>query len=144
MRLIACALSFCLAGSAAFAAPADASCRVLAVIGGNDATAIAPMMTEFADRWTDANRTGAIESLTSMVTPEPFAGGAVYRIAKFGEDLEEHLIVLRLATGEVAGMRLLYEWTPDGLQLTTMDFKRRFPDMIATQILMPPEPIDCS
>lgn len=102
------------------------------------------MMTEFADRWTDANRIGAIESLTSMVTPEPFAGGAVYRIAKFGEDLEEHLIVLRLATGEVAGMRLLYEWTPDGLKLTTMDFKRRFPDMIATQILMPPEPIDCS
>lgn len=143
MRFPSLALPLCLWCQAAQAVPAEDSCRILSVIGQNNAAGVEDLMIDLADRWTEVNRTGAIESLKSMLEPAPFAGGSVYRIARIGEDLEEHLIILRLSAGEVAGMRLLYEWTPEGLKLTSLDFKRRFADMIATQVMMPPEPIAC-
>jgi hypothetical protein len=143
MRSTAFAFMLCLTCQATFAAPVEDSCRVLAVIGQNDTAKVEEVMIELADRWTEANRTGAIETLKAMLDPAPFSGGSVYRIAKIGDDLEEHLVVLRLSEGEIAGMRLLYEWTPDGLKLTSLDFKRRYADIISAQIMMPPEPIDC-
>lgn len=125
------------------ATPDEQSCRLLAVIGGNKVDEIEAAVTELAGKWTDTNRAGAVTSLKGLMAPAPFAGGSVYRIARLGDDLEEHLIILRLKEGEIAGMRMLYEWSPDGLVLTTMDFKRRYPDIIGTQILATPERIAC-
>lgn len=143
MRFPAFAITLCLTCQTTYAAPLEDSCRVLAVIGQNNAAGVEDMMIELADRWTDENRKAATLSLKAMLAPAPFVGGSVYRIAKIGDDLEEHLLVLRLSAGEIAGMRLLYEWTPDGLKLTSLDFKRRYGDIIAAQIMMSPEPIGC-
>lgn len=130
------------AGVAA-AAPQEQTCQFLKVMGSNSAEEIGPMMDSLAARWVASSRDGAKDSLAGLIEQYGFNGGTAYRIAKLGEDAEEHLVVLRLKNGEIAGARLLYEWTPEGLQLTTMDFKRKFSEMIATQFLQPPEPLPC-
>lgn len=129
--------------TAAAADPVASTCRFLDVVSGNKVDEVDALMADLGSRWVDSSRAGAIESLTTLLTQSKFAGGNVYRIAQLGEDLEEHLVVLRLERGEVAGARLLYEWTPDGLALTTMEFKRKFSEMIASQFAQQPEPVAC-
>jgi hypothetical protein len=136
------AVGFAFVGAAA-AAPQEQTCQFLKVMGSNSANEIGPMMDALAARWVPESRDGAKDSLEGLIEQYGFNGGTAYRIAVLGEDAEEHLVVLRLTNGEIAGARLLYEWTPDGLQLTTMDFKRKFSEIIATQFLQLPEPLAC-
>jgi hypothetical protein len=131
-----------MAGTAG-ASPEQFSCRFLEVIGGNQTEAVPDMVAELAVRWPEPNRVSAIETLSAVLDEVEFAGGSVWRIAELAGEVEEYLVILRLDAGEVSGARLLFEWTPEGLMLSTMDFNRRYPDIVANQFLQPPEAIDC-
>lgn len=125
------------------AEPIEQSCRLLDVMANNQADEVETLMTEVAARWPALNRVAAIERLQELLATAPFVDGSVYRTARLGEDLEEHLVVLRLAAGELAGARLLYEWTPTGPALTVFDFKQEFPELITGQLLPQSEPLAC-
>lgn len=127
----------------AWADPAQDSCHFLAVVGGNQPEGVGPLLGNIAAKWIPESRSRAVATLTDLMSKQRFAGGSVYRIARLGEDLEEHLVLLRLDGGELAGARLLYEWTPDGIRLTTLDFQRKYAEIIARPFLMAPEPIAC-
>lgn len=126
------------------AAPLDSSCMVLDVIGGNKTNESSPLVSKLAPHWSAKNRDGLTEQLDKLLANLKFAGGSVYRTAILGDDLEEHLIILRLHQGEVAGMLLRYEWSPAGMKLITMEFERKYADYIDTQMLQKPKKLDCS
>ena len=125
------------------ATPVDDSCHFLEVIGNNASANVPRMISEIATTWPETNRIAATETLNNVLNEITFAGGSVWRIAQLGSDIEEHLVVLRHAEGEVSGVRLLYQWSPDGLELTTLDFKRRYSEIVATQMLQTPQSIEC-
>lgn len=140
--LIAAVLAALPAASAS-ADPLSISCRLLDVMSQNKADEVEGAVSEFAARWLEEAREGAINQLTSLLTPQPFVGGSLHRIAKLGDDFEEHVMLLRLRPGEVAAMRLRYEWTPDGLTLTGIDFKRKIGDLSTVSFVGVPEEITC-
>ena len=121
----------------------DQSCRLLGVLGGNRTGDIAPALADIAARWPEPNRAAAVERMTGLLGQIAFAGGNVYEIGRLGEDLVEHLVVLRLADGETAGMRLSYEWTPEGLSLTTLDLKLDYMTELGLTIPVRAEPLAC-
>lgn len=127
----------------AAANPQDISCRMLDAMSNNRGSQIKPMLKEIGSRWVPQSREGAAEQLTKLLETAPFMGGSLYRIAKLGDDFEEHIMLLRLQVGEVAGMRLRYEWTPDGLTLTGIDFKRQIGELSTVSFIGPPETINC-
>lgn len=133
-----------LAGAApAVAAPQEDSCALLDIIGGNKATEVEASLTEMADRWLTKSRIAVIEQLQQILTPAPFVGGSVYRVAKLGDDLEEHIMLLRLRPGEIVGVRLRYEWTPDGLKLTGLDLKQKIDELSVLNFGGAPVEIAC-
>lgn len=123
--------------------PQDISCRMLDAMSNNRAAELNPMLEEVGSRWVPQSREGASEQLTKLLEAEPFVGGSLFRIAKLGDDFEEHIMLLRLGVGEVAGMRLRYEWTPDGLTLTGIDFKRQIGELSTVSFIGAPEEITC-
>ncbi|MBB5519536.1 hypothetical protein [Amphiplicatus metriothermophilus] len=119
-----------LANSSAASTPLAKSCAVLDVIGTDRTDGLAPLFADLGAHWPKENREGLINRLTELLGALDFAGGNVYLLNKFGDDLEEHLVLLRLAGGEVAGMRLRYEWTPAGMKLVTVNFERKYQDYV--------------
>ncbi|WP_425091756.1 hypothetical protein [Tropicimonas sp. S265A] len=146
MRLPAL-LSVVLASSC-FALPAvadttDKTCRFLEVIGSNDGASVSAMLDDIAPNFSAERRSSASQSLEALVSSPIFNGGSAWRIAALGNDLEEHLVILRLTEGEVAGGRLRYEWSPDGLALVSLEFQRQYAEYTSAGFLMTPEPITC-
>lgn len=144
-------LIFCVAFTASLfatdslkASPNKASCLFLKVLGNNDTASVRSMMEEIAYTWPEANRTEATKTLIKVLSELDFAGGFIWQIAKLGEDIEEHLVILRLAKGEVGGARLLYQWSPDGLALTGIEFERRYAELVSTQVLQTPQAVHCT
>ena len=117
------AIAVATAGAARADTAVEQSCRLLAVLGGNQAEQVAPTLADLAARWVEENRVGVSQRLSGMLAEVSFAGGNVYQLGRLGDDLVEHLVVLRLEDGETAGLQLVYEWTPDGLALTRLNFK---------------------
>lgn len=141
---VATVLAFvCASPMMASANPDRISCEVMAVLSTNDTAALAPLLDEIASRWITDARVGAVEQLSGLIASEPFVGGSVHRLVKLGEDLEEHVILLRLREGEVAGMRMRYEWSPDGLTLAGIDFKRQIAELTTLPFRSVPETVDC-
>lgn len=132
-----------LIGGTAVAGPTERSCQLLAAIGGNSPAAIEVALRDSVRHWPEANRSKLIERLQKLVGELKFAGGNVYRIAKFGDDIEEHLLVLRLAKGEVAGMRIRYEWGPKEMTMVTVKFERVYENYVKDQFLPSALKIDC-
>ncbi len=132
-----------LLSSPLLAAPTEDSCTLLAAVGGNDPEAVTEALNGIASRWTEEGRERAIDQMTAIASGNVFAGGNVYRTLVLGADLEEHLVVLRLRTGEVAGMLLRYEWTSDGLRLVALEAKRQVTELIGTRALTDPDPVPC-
>lgn len=116
------------AAPVAAATALEQSCRMLSVIGGNAADEVASVFAEVLARWPEQNRVGATQQMEQMLGQLSYAGGNVYEIGRFGEDVVDHLLVLRRAEGETAGLLLRYEWTPDGMALTKMDYKLEYLD----------------
>lgn len=134
-----------LAGAApVVAAPQEDSCTLLDIIGGNKTTEVEVALTEMADRWLTQSRVAVVEQLQQILAPAPFIGGSVYRVAKLGDDLEEHIMLLRLRRGEIVGVRLRYEWTPDGLKLTGFDLKEKIDELSVIDFGGAPVEIACS
>lgn len=136
----------CLTVASARTASADAvqtSCRFLEVMSQNRIDEVDETLMTFADRWVDESRQNATTQLSSLLDSRPFIGGSMYRVARLGEDFEQHVLVLRLEAGETAGMRLTYEWTPDGLALTGIDFKRNLEELTIAPFSTTPEPLSC-
>jgi len=119
------------------------SCRLLAIMGGNAVNQVEPTMNELTARWPEQNRAAAVEQISRMLAQISFAGGNVYEIGRLGEDRAEHLVVVRLAAGETAGMRLSYEWTAEGLALTQLDLKLDYIKDLGLQIPARAEPEPC-
>ena len=146
-RILAATIAGVVAAMTSGPALADAaleqSCQMLAVLGGNQVEEVAPTLGRLAGRWPEQNITGATEQLTQMLGQIAFAGGNVYELGRLGDDLVEHLIVLRLAEGETAGMQLSYEWTPEGLALTRMDFKLNYTTELGLEIPIGAAPESC-
>jgi phage-related minor tail protein len=142
-KAVHAALPIALLAQGAGATPTDLSCRFLDVLGGNKAGEVEALMADLAQAWPEGNRTEATQRLQALLGDVAFAGGSVYRMAQLGQDLEEHLVLLRLSEGELVGARLLYEWAPEGMRLTSLDFNDDYADMTATQVLQPPEPLGC-
>ncbi|MEO0567348.1 MAG: hypothetical protein AAF066_06425 [Pseudomonadota bacterium] len=126
-----------------FANAQSISCRLLDVMSQNKVSEVEGAVSEFSNRWLAESREGAIKQLTSLLEPLPFVGGSLHRIAKLGEDFEEHVMLLRLREGEVAAMRLRYEWSPGGPALTGIDFKRKIADLSTVSFIGVPEEITC-
>lgn len=129
--------------STAYANPVEFTCGLLSAIGGNNPDAVAPALEVMTSRWSEENRSTAVNRMETLAAGGVFAGGNVYRIAALGEDLEEHIVILRLKAGEVSGLRLRYEWTPDGSRLVSFEAKRQFNELMAAPAMQPPEPISC-
>ncbi len=127
----------------ALAGPVGQSCQLLAAIGGNDAAAIESSLKKSITRWPEANRTSLIKRLKELVGTLKFAGGTLYRVAKLGDDIEEHLVLLRLEKGEVAGMRIRYEWGPNEMLLVSINFERVYQNYIKRPFLQTPAKIEC-
>lgn len=127
----------------AVAGPIERSCQLLAAIGSNNAAAIESSLKDATRHWPDANRSDLINRLKELVGALKFVGGTVYRTAKLGDDIEEHLLVLRLAKGEVAGMRIRYEWGPTGMLLITINFDRKYHNYVKEPFLQTPVKIGC-
>lgn len=135
--------TLCLFPSLLAADPEAISCKMMAVLSQNRVAELEPTLNEFAARWVPESRDGAIQQLSALLSSQPFVGGSVHRTTKLGEDLEEHVILLRLKDGEVAAMRMRYEWTPDGLTLAGVDFKRQVEELSTLPFPSVPEEIDC-
>ncbi|GAB4519493.1 MAG: hypothetical protein Kow00133_05270 [Amphiplicatus sp.] len=118
------------ANSSAAATPLAKSCAMLNVIGADRTDGLAPLFAELGAHWPKKNREDLVDRLTELLGALDFAGGNVYLLNKFSDDLEEHLLLLRLAGGEVAGMRLRYEWTPEGMKLIKVNFERKYEDYV--------------
>lgn len=116
--------------SADAAGLSEKSCAVLDVIGADRADGLAPLFADLGAHWPKENREGLVSRLTELLGALDFAGGNVYLLNKLGDDLEEHLVLLRLSDGEVAGMRLRYEWTPEGMKLVKVNFERKYEDYL--------------
>jgi hypothetical protein len=142
MRRLAAVVALLVPTSLA-ADPATDSCRLLAVIGGNLAADVPSLVEEVGGLWSAENRSLAVQQLSGLASGGSFAGGSVWRIASLGDDVEEHLVILRLREGEVSGMRLRYEWTPEGLALVSLEIKRQFSELVAGPVLQPPERVAC-
>ena len=136
-------LSLALSGPLS-ADPVQDSCMFLNVLGQNDASAVDAMIDGVATRWTPENRETATQQISVLASGNSFAGGNLYVVSKLGDDLEDHLIILRLKTGEVSGVLLRYEWSPDGLTLVNLDIKRRIGELLPTRILGIREAVQCS
>lgn len=126
------------------AAPAEESCRLLAAIGAGDAAGIQQVVQQVAGHWTEESRESMRGELVRLVGNLSFAGGSVYRTGTIGEELEDYLLVLRLRDGEVAGLRLSFEWYPDGLKLRTLDFRRRVQEFWPGLVTGTLAPLDCA
>ena len=133
----------CLLATAAAADPASDSCEFLDVVGNNKRFAVEPMLAELADRWPAQSRTNAVATLKTLLQELEFDGGNVYVVSRLGDDYEDHILAIRLKTGELAAGRLTYEWTPEGLRLTGMNFKRRMSEMLPVGAPMLADPLDC-
>lgn len=137
-----CATIFALSGPAA-ADPVGDSCALLSVLGGNDTAGVDGLVDQISTLWPQENRDTAKQQFGALAGGNSFDGGNLYRLSKLGDDLEDHLVVLRLKTGELSGVWLRYEWTADGLGLVTLDIKRRITDLIPTKNFGTLDPIAC-
>lgn len=133
----------CMLATVAGADPASDSCRFLDIVGGNKRGAVEPLFADLADRWPEQSRTNAVTTLKTLLQELEFDGGNVYVVSQPGADYEEHILAIRLKTGELAAGRLTYEWTPDGLRLTGMNFKRRMSEMLPVGGPFLVGPLDC-
>ncbi|WP_172299986.1 hypothetical protein [Pseudoruegeria sp. HB172150] len=137
------ALTAAVYSASAAAEPLEQSCRILDVVGNNRAGMVNELVEEISTRWPQSNRDGAQQNFAKLLEEQVFSGGTVYQIAKLGDDVEEHLILLRLKLGEIAGIRLLYEWSPDGMAVTNLEFKRKFVEYAERPFLQEPVALDC-
>ena len=142
-RLIPSLAAALLVATSAAAEPAADTCRILDVTGGNKVDEVAPLIVALATRWTPENRARAIETLQALLRDVRFDGGNAYVVARLGEDYEDHVLALRIVGGELAAARLTYEWTPDGMRLTVLNFQRRISALFPVGMPLAAEPIDC-
>lgn len=124
--------------------PMKDTCSMLAAIGANNPDAVESALSDIGARWQAANRTSAIQQMRTLASGNTFAGGNAYRISKLGDDVEEHIVLLRLRQGEVSAMRLRYEWTPDGLKLVSLEAKRKVTELTQNRVVIDPPLLDCS
>ncbi|MEM8795286.1 MAG: hypothetical protein AAGE61_06945 [Pseudomonadota bacterium] len=140
--VIGIAAFFFMAGSL-HAQPTNQSCAVLSALGSNQKLGVASAIDEAAPHWPTINREKLIETLQALLDSLQFNGGNVYRVAFFEGNLEEHLVLLRLKEGEVAGMRMRYEWAPDGMKLVTLKFERKYDAYARQPFSQTPELLTC-
>ena len=138
-------IAFCvfLLPGIAFAAPQEDTCRLLKVLGSNDGDAIPSLLSEIAPAFSAERGAEASNQLKAMLGAPIFRGGSAWLIGSMGDDLEEHLLLLRLRDGEVAGARVRYEWYADGMSIVSLEFHRNFAKYAERPFLQPPEPILC-
>lgn len=124
--------------------PSEDSCDILDLIGQNRSPGeVREVMAPKTATWSRGNREALIERLEALLLETTFNGGAVYSAGKLGDNFEEHLVILRLNEGEIAGARLSYEWTPSGLSLTNLEVKSDLKELLAQAFLQEPEEIRC-
>jgi len=139
------AMTALLIAPSAQADPVSHSCQFAAVLGGNDVDAVNALMDDIGTYWAEDVRGKATDTIRNMLRQFQFSGANVYRLVKLGDDYESHFLALRIATGEIAAGRLNYEWGPDGLRLTEINFTRRMSKSLSagTGGSGSFEPIDC-
>lgn len=123
--------------------PTEVSCEILDLIGQNRSGKVQEVLVAKTASWNPASRDGLVERLEALLLETSFSGGTLYGAGKLGNDFEEHLLLLRLAKGEIAGARLSYEWTPVGLTLTNLEFKSDLHELMAQPFLSAPVAIRC-
>lgn len=123
--------------------PVDQSCQILKVIGDNDAAAVTELVETISDRWSEESRQQAVGQLTNLASAGAFAGGSLYRLSKLGDDLEDHLILLRLRQGGLSAMWLRYEAGPGGMRVGVLDINRRVSQLVPDRALGMLEPVEC-
>ena len=102
------------------------------------------MVNEIAPRFDAAKRQRATETLRTLAEGSPFNGGSAWSVVELGDDLVEHLVLFRLKAGEIAGSRLRYEWSPNGLSLINIEVHRQYADYIPPFGPVAPTQLDCS
>ena len=139
--LIAVATVF--AAQSVAANPVEHSCHFLEVMGNNRVGDVQSMMGSIAPEFSQDRVSQAVSQFETLLRGSIFDGGSAWLVGKLGDDLEEHLIILRLSEGEVAGARLRYEWSADAPKLASIEFKRQFAEYAAQPFLQALERIDC-
>lgn len=139
----AAALVVTLGASPGQADPVADTCAIAQALGGNARLEINAAIDSIAERWSPENRAAAKSRFGEFAAEGLFAGASAYRMIRFGDDLEEHLVLLRLRGGEVAAVRLIYEWTSEGPRMTVLDFKRRYSELSPAPYPAMPEAISC-
>ncbi|MEM6577134.1 MAG: hypothetical protein AAF678_01460 [Pseudomonadota bacterium] len=132
-----------ISSGAAQADPTTNTCRFLDVMGSNNVVELADTLAEIAPRFSEDRNEQAAQQLGTVLEASPFIGGSAWRVVKFGEDIEEHLVLIRLKEGEVAGARLRYEWTAQGLSMVNLEVQRKYAEFTALQFTQAPERLDC-
>lgn len=132
-----------LVGGTAQADPETDTCRFLTALAANDAAAIPGLVKEIAPALTQQGGVTAAQQIQTMLQVPIFDGGSAWVIGDMGSELQEHLILLRLREGEVAGARLRYEAFDDGMSLVSLEFHRKFNRYTEKPFLQSPEAIDC-
>jgi hypothetical protein len=127
----------------AAAAPVDDACTFTKAIIRDGGEQLSTVVNGIAGHWTDANRTALLGKLDQLKKDLTFESGTVYQTGKLGDDLSDFIVVLRLKGGEVAGVRLSYEWYGSGLKLRTLDFRRPVQDFFPGPILGDLMPFSC-
>ncbi|WP_422040137.1 hypothetical protein [Roseibium sp.] len=134
---------FILSATSAQATPHDTSCGLLDALGSNNIDAIESSLNDAASSWLPESKAAAAQSLTKLAADVAFNGGTVYQVTELGDDLVEHLVVLRLSKGDVHGMVLRYTWSPEGLSLTGMDYKQKLEDLRLLALSTPAVRLSC-
>lgn len=142
-QLAALVAALTILGGAADADTVRHSCRILSVVGANNVQGVSGLVSELAGTWKEENRKGLSTQLERLLATFRFAGGNVYRVRRFGGDIDQHLIVLRLDGGEVSGLLVRYEWGGETMRLVGMSFERKYERYITGISANIIDPVDC-
>ncbi len=141
--IAACAI-FLISSTSGFAATAQQqSCGLLNSLSSGDLRAQLNGFLKLTSHWTQSSKNNLQNNARSALQNAKIIGGELYLIGDFGQNMQDHMLIIRNAPGGVAYVRLVYEWAPNEPRLEHITFEDHIAVILRQAIPQAPKKLNC-
>lgn len=125
--------------------PRDQSCGLInALVNGGAAGVLEYTKSTLAAHWGEEDQNKLVEPMLQQFAIHEFVGGSAFLIADLGDDMQEHLLTLKLDGFGTFYGRIIYEKLgKDSFGMRSIMFEDDFPQVSVRPYLQKPVPLPC-
>ncbi len=125
------------------AEPLEETCKLVSALtkdGGDGGT---KAIVNMASHWPEADQIKLAAIMNPALQKFDYVGGDVYLVADLDDNMQEHLVTMRIKGVSMVYIRLIYQHSNSELRFAHIEFQEKFKKVASYAFAQKPEKLSC-